>query len=319
VLFRSRIVRGKVELDRRAVPIGDVVNRAIEVCRPDIEARRLHFGSDLGPCAACIVYADPARLQQVFWNLLKNAIKFTPHGGCVGVRCRLEGGQILAEVTDSGEGIDPAMLRHVFQPFEQGGSRVTRQFGGLGLGLTISKGFVEMHGGEISAHSGGKGAGATFTVSLPVHALGESGRPSRHPAEAPEQAAGSIPPLRILLVEDHGDTAVMMQYLLTSQGHEVETAGDVATAVAAAGAKPFDLLVSDLGLPDGNGVDLMRTLRQRGHAFPGIALSGFGQEEDIRRSREAGFAAHLIKPASPERLTEVIGAVTGRHDAGVAP
>jgi len=211
------------------------------------------------------------------------------------------------------------MLRHVFQPFEQGGSRVTRQFGGLGLGLTISKGFVEMHGGEISAHSGGKGAGATFTVSLPVHALGESGRPSRHPAEAPEQAAGSIPPLRILLVEDHGDTAVMMQYLLTSQGHEVETAGDVATAVAAAGAKPFDLLVSDLGLPDGNGVDLMRTLRQRGHAFPGIALSGFGQEEDIRRSREAGFAAHLIKPASPERLTEVIGAVTGRHDAGVAP
>ena len=310
----TRIVRGKVELDRRPVPFGEVVTRAIEVCRPDIEARRLHFSADLGPCAACIVDADAARLQQVFWNLLQNAIKFTPHGGCVGVTSRLEGGRLTAEVTDSGEGIDPAVLPHIFKPFEQGGARVTRQFGGLGLGLAITRGFVEMHGGQISAHSPGKGAGATFRVVLPVHALDATALPARPAASEP----GVRPkrPLRILLVEDHGDTAVMMQCLLVTQGHEVETAGDVSTAVTLAESRPFDLLVSDLGLPDGSGVDLMRTLRQRGHALPGVALSGFGQDEDIRRSREAGFAAHLTKPASPERLLEVIDDVAGPLDAG---
>ena len=309
----TRIVRGKVELDRRLVPLGDVIKRAVEVCTPDLEARRLHFGVDLGSCGPCPIHGDPARLQQVFWNLLQNAIKFTPHGGCVGIRCRLEDHSVIAEVVDSGEGIDPAVLPHIFNPFEQGGSGVTRQFGGLGLGLTITKGFVEMHGGDISAHSGGSGTGATFRVRLPIHVCDEAALAAGELAgtgTGTKAGTGAAPPLRILLVEDHGDTAMMMQLLLTAEGHEVETAGDVATAVKLAEATRFDLLVSDLGLPDGSGVDLMRSLRQRGNVVPGIALSGFGQEEDVRRSREAGFSAHLIKPASPDRLIEVIATVT---------
>ncbi|HSK11264.1 MAG TPA: PAS domain S-box protein [Vicinamibacterales bacterium] len=311
----TRIVRGKIELDRRPVPLSDVIHRAVEVCKPDIDARGLHFGLDVGPCADRLVHADPARLQQVFWNLLKNAIKFTPHGGCVGVRCTERDHGLVTEVTDSGEGIDRVALPHVFNPFEQGGSRVTRQFGGLGLGLTITKGLVEMHGGTISAHSDGKGKGATFRVLLPVHAAVEAALPAGGQgavAAGRTAAAPERPPLRILLVEDHGDTAMMMGLLLAADGHEVETAGDVFTALTLAETRPFDLLLSDLGLPDGTGIDLMRTLRRRGHALPGIVLSGYGREEDIRGSIDAGFAIHLTKPTSPERLAEAVAGVTGR-------
>ena len=290
---------GKIELTRSPVELCTVIHRAVEVCKPDIEARRLHFGVDLGPAAPYWVEADVARLQQVFWNLLKNAIKFTPHGGCVGIRCRPDEEHVVVEVNDSGIGIEPEALSRLFNAFEQAERSITRQFGGLGLGLAISKALVEMHGGTDRSPQRRPGQGCDVPRPAAADRARRPARNARHP-RTPQQRA--VRPLHILLVEDHGVTAKMMRMVLTAEGHTVETAGDVATALELAGQHPFDLLVSDLGLPDGSGHDLMRQLRQRGHKFPGIALSGYGQEEDIQRSHEAGFAAHLTKPASREAV-----------------
>ncbi len=301
----SRIARGKIELLKQRVELCTVIQRAVEVCKPDIEARRLHFGVDLGPAAPYWVEADVSRLQQVFWNLLKNAIKFTPHDGCVGIRCRPDKDCVVIEVNDSGIGIEPEALARVFNVFEQEERSITRQFGGLGLGLAISKALVEMHGGSIEAHSDGRDKGSTFRIRLPLTTPAVRMEASRPAAGQPRK----VRPLQILLVEDHGVTAKMLQIVLTSEGHTVKIAGDVATALELADLYSFDLMMSDLGLPDGSGHDLMRQLRQRGYNFPGIALSGYGQEEDVRRSREAGFASHLIKPASRDAVIEAIAAV----------
>jgi two-component system CheB/CheR fusion protein len=308
----SRIARGKLELTRSPVELCTVIHRAVEVCKSDIEARGLEFGVDLGPSAPYWVDADVPRLQQVFWNLLKNAIKFTPHGGCVGIRCRPNEGHVLVEVNDSGIGIEPEALSRVFNAFEQAERSITRQFGGLGLGLAISKALVEMHEGTIEAHSQGRDKGATFLVRLPVTA--PAGQPAAlaAPSATPARAVRS---LHVLLVEDHGVTATMMQMVLTEAGHTVETAGDVATALRLAGQRRFDLLLSDLGLPDGSGHDLIRELRSRGHTFPAIALSGYGQEEDIQRSLEAGFADHLTKPASREAVVAAVASVAAGKSA----
>jgi PAS domain S-box-containing protein len=301
----SRIARGKIELSRRPVKLCTVIQRAVEVCQADIEARRLYFGVDLGPAAPYWVDADVPRLQQVFWNLLKNAIKFTPHGGCVGIRCRPNEKHVLVEVNDSGMGIEADALSRIFNAFEQAETSITRQFGGLGLGLAISKAIVEMHGGTIEAHSAGRDEGATFRICLPL--IAPAGQPEvSAPAASPQRA---LRPLRILLVEDHGVTVNIMRKLLTLDGHTVETAGDVATALELTEKHTFDLLLSDLGLPDGSGHNRMRQLRERGHKFPGIVLSGYGQEEDIRRSYEVGFAAHLTKPVSREALAEAVASV----------
>lgn len=299
----TRISRGKIELNRRQVQLCKVIERAVEVCKPDIEARNLHFGVDMGPSAPYWIDADPSRLQQVFWNLLKNAVKFTPHGGCVGIRCRPNETHVSIEVNDSGIGIEPEALPRVFDAFEQAERSITRQFGGLGLGLAISKALVEMHGGEISAESRGRNKGATFKVLLPLSV------PTEKATTVAETAGTSVRPLRILLVEDHGVTAQMIKMVLKERGHSVEVAGDVATAVELAGRQSFDLLLSDLGLPDGSGHDLIRELRSKGYDFPAIALSGYGQEDDLRRSQEAGFSAHLIKPASREAIDQALACV----------
>ena len=214
---------------------------------------------------------------------------------------------MTVEVNDSGIGMEPESLTRVFNAFEQAERSITRQFGGLGLGLAISKALVEMHGGTIEAQSEGLGKGATFRICLPLvaSALAESQKLPL-PAAARRQA---VRPLRILLVEDHGITAMVMQRMLAADGHSVETAGDMATALALADRGNFDLLMSDLGLPDGSGHELMRQLREHGHRFPGIALSGYGQEEDIHRSRQVGFAAHLTKPASREAVVDAIALI----------
>ena len=181
----SRIARGKIELHRSAVALSTIIERAVEVCKPDIEARKLHFGVDMGRATPYWVEADVSRLQQVFWNLLKNAVKFTPHGGCVGIRCRPNENHVLVEVNDSGMGIDPEALSRIFNAFEQAERSVTQQFGGLGLGLAISRALVEMHGGQIEAYSEGRDKGATFRVRLPLTA----------PAHQPETPAPAVPPL----------------------------------------------------------------------------------------------------------------------------
>lgn len=311
----TRIAGGKVELEQRPVDLCTIIDRAVEVCRPDIDARRLHFGVDLGTAHPYIVEADAARLQQVFWNLLKNAIKFTPHGGRVGLHCRPEGDAVVVEVVDSGIGIEPAALGRIFDAFGQGERAITQRFGGLGLGLTISKTLVERHGGRIEAESEGRDRGATFRVRLPMVSAGTSAaveNPAR-PSDRPER--GGLRPLRILLVEDHDDTAEMIASMLELEGHHVQAAGDVATALEIGTRETFDLLVSDLGLPDRSGLDLMRELRVRGTHLRGIALSGYGQESDIQQSRAAGFEAHLVKPVDLEHLAEAIERVARRAAA----
>jgi len=307
----TRIERGKVELDRQPLELGTIIKRAVEVCLPDIQARNLEFGVD-APDGPYWVDADAARMQQVFWNLLKNSVKFTPEGGCVGIRCRRDNGVVVVEVNDSGVGIEAEALGRLFNAFVQAERSTTRQFGGLGLGLAISKNIVEMHGGSIHAHSHGKGKGATFTVKLPLLPAQPASDLANVPSAAAAPAPSAPPPkLRILLVEDHGDTARIMHRLLSSGGHDVQHAADVATGLRLATEQPFDLLLSDLGLPDGSGLDLMRALRGRGLTLPGIALSGFGQETDLQQSRAAGFAAHLLKPVNLPRLEEAIAKITG--------
>jgi PAS domain S-box-containing protein len=314
LLDLTRIVRGRVDLDRRPVELCTVIERAVEVCRADIETRRLHFGIDWGP-RPYLIDADATRLQQVLWNLLKNAIKFTPLGGCVGVRCRRRDGDVVVEVNDSGIGIEPAALETIFDAFAQSPPSTARQFGGLGLGLAISKALVEMHGGRIAATSDGPGTGATFTIRLPLATADTARTTGTEAAPAGGPAPAGRPPLRILLVEDHGDTSETIVSVLELEGHHVETAGDVQTALNAASRETFDVLVSDLGLPDASGLDLMRRLRATGQRLPAIALSGYGQEHDVKASRDAGFHMHLVKPIEPDRLLWAIDTVVSSGEA----
>jgi PAS domain S-box-containing protein len=303
----TRIARGKIELNRKIVDLRTIVEQAVEVCRLDIEARRLHFGVDFEKGELFFVEVDPSRLQQVIWNVLKNAIKFTPRAGCVGIRCFRDGEFAAVEINDSGIGIEPDKLPCIFNAFEQAERSITRQFGGLGLGLAISKAIVEMHDGNIEAVSKGRNKGATFRIRLPISRLG-----MQPPPDMPAGAeAHPVRPLHILLVEDHGVTAQMIKAVLTEKGHDVQIAGDISTALDLTNSGGFDLLLSDLGLPDGSGHDLMRKLRSEGKQLPGIALSGYGQEDDIKQSYQAGFTAHLTKPASREAIIEAVASIAG--------
>lgn len=313
LLDMTRIERGKLAIDRRPIDLYEMIERAVEVCRPDLEAGGLGWRveSEEGPI---IVDGDAGRLQQVFWNLLRNSIKFTPRGGHVWIRCRREGDSVVvAEVADDGKGIHPEFLPHVFGAFEQGDKTLIRKLGGLGLGLAICKSLVEMHGGTITARSEGEDKGATFSVRLPILAKVRSVRVEAKPARSSERPP--VRPLRILLVEDHADTGRIMGRLLRGDGHAVQWATDLATGLKLAEQEPFDLLLSDLGLPDGSGVDLMRSLRARGSGLLGIALSGYGQVEDIAKCREVGFTAHLTKPVDLEKLRRTIRGVTGGSGA----
>jgi PAS domain S-box-containing protein len=314
----TRIAHGKLVLDREPIDPRAAARQALEICRAEAQARGIELAEDLGDpdgdCAGPIfVEADPARLQQIAWNLIKNAIKFTPPGGRVVVRCRVaapehgDGGggapppRWVLEVRDTGIGIAPEALERIFVPMEQGDPAVTRQFGGLGLGLAISRSLAETHGGSLRASSPGRGRGATFTLELPTCP------PPASPAGALDGRGEAEPPagLRILLVEDNADTLAILARLLRARGHEVLDAGNLADATALASGRDLDLIITDLGLPDGSGLDLMRTLAPAAGAR-GIALSGFGTEHDLRQTEQAGFAAHLTKPIDFPRLEAAI-------------
>jgi two-component system CheB/CheR fusion protein len=303
----TRIVRGKVGLNLRLVDLCKTIRQAAEVCARDLEARRLKLSFEMEG-DPLFVNADPARLQQVFWNLLKNSFKFTPPGGRIVIRAYRQHDLASVAVTDTGDGIEPEAMGHIFSAFAQAETGVRRKFGGLGLGLYISKAIVEMHGGSIRAYSAGRGKGATFTIKLPV-AKAET------IARAAPAAIIKLQPLKILLVEDHADSAKMLGFLLKTEGHEVTHAADVATALKLAGDTwCFDLLISDIGLPDATGYDLMRELTARGMEVRAIALSGYGMAEDVERSLAAGFQLHLTKPADLSKLREAMAsAVSGRE------
>jgi two-component system CheB/CheR fusion protein len=298
LLDLTKIANGKLALNAETVDVHALVRAALDITGEDIRAKRLAVTTELN-AAQHLVQGDPARLEQVFWNLVKNAVKFTPEGGAVRLRTLNEGRLLRVEVADTGIGIDPQFLPHIFNAFEQGEKTITRRYGGLGLGLAISKMLVDLHNGTISARSAGEGNGATFTVDLEtVDAL-----PLPQPARRSAASDGTTH--RILLVDDHPDTTLVLKTLLERQAYHVTTATSVRSALETAKSQPFDLVISDIGLPDGTGLDIVRELSRSG-PVKAIALSGFGMEEDIRRSLDAGFAEHLAKPVNFRTLHDAI-------------
>jgi CheY-like chemotaxis protein len=301
LLDLSRITSGKLRLSPQAVDLNDAVRHVCSVCQSQIFEKgiRLHceFDDDAGS-----VNADPARLQQVLWNVLKNAAKFTPENGEIHVRTRrVSADRVSVSVRDNGAGMAPKVLPRIFDAFEQGDPRVTRQFGGLGLGLAISKALIELHDGTIRAESDGPCKGSTFTVELPARVPAAASE--THPDET---LFGPRPPqARLLIVEDHADTAMLLGRLLGAAGYLVKTTQSAAGALHLASSEPFDLLISDIGLPDATGYELMQQIRQC-CAVKGIAMSGYGMDEDIKKSEEAGFAEHLVKPINIAQLEDAI-------------
>ncbi|CAN5840549.1 hypothetical protein BH23PLA1_BH23PLA1_07950 [soil metagenome] len=310
-----RIVRGKMPLHWEVADGHRIIEQAIGVCRSEVLGKELQSVVDLAADEP-FVNADPARLQQVFWNLIKNAVKFTPEGGMITIRTRNEdnghsqSGTFVVEVIDTGIGIESDVLPTIFDPFQQGESTITRKYGGLGLGLAICKGIIEAHGGSILVESLGKDRGSTFRVVLKT--LPKSAVKRQAETDAVLREAQTLPSssLRILVVEDEPATLRLMARLLRGLGHTVSTAGSITSALLVIEAATLDLIISDIGLPDGSGLDLMQQVVSRYGPVPAIALTGYGMEEDIRRSQLAGFSAHLTKPIDFAKLESMIQQVT---------
>lgn len=304
LLDLSRITSGKLVLRTEAVDLNTAVKQVCSICLPQILEKNIRLHTRLLECSAWVL-ADPARLQQVLWNLLKNAAKFTPEDGEIQVRTLLsDEGRSQVVVSDNGIGIDPGLLPRIFDAFEQGEARITRQFGGLGLGLAISKALTELHGGTLAAASDGPGQGSVFTLSLPSETVVRHA-PTQRP-QVQDRTGGAVGGVRVLLAEDHEDTARILSMLLTRAGFKVSVTHSVAEAVRHAADQQVDVLVSDIGLPDGTGYELMRRLRQAHPHLLGVAMSGFGMDEDIRKSSAAGFGEHLVKPVDALRLQHAI-------------
>jgi signal transduction histidine kinase/CheY-like chemotaxis protein len=300
----TRIAKGKLQLSFEVTSVHETLERAYEICHADILKKNLRFEFRL-KAEHKFVNGDPARLQQVFWNLIKNAVKFTPAGGTIVVESSNPSEERIAIRTmDSGIGIDPLKIDKVFNAFEQGQSSITRKFGGLGLGLAISKAMVRAHGGTISVESAGLGKGATFTVLLntvpaPIETKTKQLPELPNDVEEPPASKGHL-----LVVDDHQDTCIGMKMLLERRGYRITVAHTADQAFEKAQAEKFDLLISDIGLPDRSGYELMEQLRATN--LRGIALSGFGTENDISKARAAGFSEHLTKPINFDRLDEAI-------------
>ncbi len=323
LLDMSRIISGKVRLDVRRVDLTAVVSAAIETVRHSAQARGVKLHAALDPLAGP-VSGDANRLQQVLWNLLSNAIKFTPKGGRVHVRLTRNDSQVQVSVTDTGEGIKPEFLPHVFERFRQSDSTTTRRHGGLGLGLAIVKQLIELHGGSICVNSSGAGQGATFTIDLPLTPL--QIEPDDAVERHPPLRWGSIPPgcaeisgIKVLVVDDEPDARALIKRVL-------EDCRAVVTAVSSAGealqqlqCNLPDVLVSDIGMPNEDGHSLIRRVRNleasAARDIPAIALTAYARSEDRTRAILAGFQMHLAKPVEPTELIAMIASLSGR--AGV--
>lgn len=323
LLDLTRIARGKLHLHAAPASVGQIIEDAINTCLSDLEAKHLVLHTELA-IPHPTLNVDSARVTQVLWNLLKNSIKFTPTKGTISLSSRVDAEEgactVTIEVRDTGIGMEPEEVKRLFQAFEQGDRSITRQFGGLGLGLAISKAIAEAHRGKLEGFSAGKGKGSTFTLTLPCAAGGElpESESITRPAAAEQQqirpSNAAQRPLRILLVEDHADTAAILTRLLGRMGHEVLHADRIAQSVELAEREMhgggIDLVISDLGLPDGTGCELMRTLSGK-YAIKGIALSGYGMDSDREQSLAAGFSRHLVKPIDVAVLRQAITELMG--------
>ena len=310
LLDLTTISRGKLNLAPVITDLHVLLGQTDEIIRSDslgkqvqivlrLEAQRHH------------VLVDPARIQQVFWNLLKNAVKFTPSGGSISVSTTNDAtGQIITCVKDNGIGMSAETQPHIFNAFEQGAIAGQHRYGGLGLGLAISQAIITAHKGAIRGESEGINCGSTFFVALLTIDAPAASTSSTVPGVVPTHTR------KLLIIEDHETTRQVLQRLLTSKGHQVTTAGSKQEALAIHRTEHFDAVISDLGLPDGSGLDLMREL-QRQRPVPGIALSGYGMDDDLQRSQEAGFFAHLVKPVKLDQLVQLLTQIpdhVGHHD-----
>jgi PAS domain S-box-containing protein len=303
LLDLTRISRGKIELRRERVDAHTSVNDAIEIAKPAMEEKRLVVVTTLA-AEKHHIDADPVRIRQVFWNLINNAVKFTGEAGRVTISTSNDDtGHFVFEITDTGIGIEPERQHALFAAFEQGERSITQQFGGLGLGLAISKNLVDLHGGSISAESRGKDHGALFRVTLPL-----SQAASSVSSDKTSTAGSESKRLRILVVEDHGDTRRALSRLLTHFGHDILVADCVEAALNASEAKNFDALLSDISLPDGTGYEIVAYVKKQ-QPLTAIALTGFGMDQDVQRSRDAGFDFHLTKPIDFAELRTLLGQV----------
>ncbi|HEX4069743.1 MAG TPA: ATP-binding protein, partial [Planctomycetaceae bacterium] len=299
LLDLSRLMRGKIQLRPERVFLGDIVTRAIETARPLIDAHKHQLVVSV-PESPIELYADPVRLDQIISNLLNNAAKYTERGGVIRLIAKTRGQELAIKIRDTGIGIDPKLLPHLFDLFRQAESSLDRSEGGLGIGLTLVRSLVKMHGGRVEARSDGLGTGAEFIVRLPIH---------KKQASAPEIICTdperiSNPQYRILVVDDNVDAAEMLSTLLQLDGHQVWTAHDGKTALETAQTRRPDVILLDIGLPEINGHEVARRLRSH-EAFRRtvvIAMTGFGQERDLQQSLEAGCDAHLTKPVAPQAL-----------------
>jgi PAS domain S-box-containing protein len=303
LLDLTRITRGKLRLDVEICDAHKIIRNAIEIAGSAIASKKLKVSTKFN-AKQHHISADCIRLQQVFWNLINNSVKFTAPGGEIAIHTFNDKHDCLHfEITDNGIGIDPDRLASLFTPFEQADPSVTRQFGGLGLGLAISKHLVELHSGSIEAESRGRSFGATFKVTLETVPEGaaKTGLGSR-------RARPPLKSLQILIVEDHQDTRHMLSRLLTHFGHEVLAADNVRSALKIISSEQPDVLLCDIGLPDGSGYDVIAQAKRK-QPLKAVALTGFGTEEDIRRSKEAGFDFHLVKPIDLHELQTVLNKV----------
>jgi PAS domain S-box-containing protein len=315
LLDMSRITSGKVMLDIQTLAPPVFIDAAVETVRPAAEAKNIriekHYRSDAG-----LIAGDPARLQQVIWNLLSNAIKFTPRDGLVQIDLRAAGASVEIEVSDSGAGIAPEFITHVFERFRQGDASTTRQHGGLGLGLSIVKHLIEQHGGTVRVASEGEQRGARFTVELPaasaqlIAARPDRGRYCPPSPLTPDIVLRDLSRVKVLVVDDEPGARDLIKRILSDCNASVTTAANARAALAAFRAAPPDVLVSDLGMPDMDGFELLAQVRALGHAaggdIPAVALTAFARSEDRLRALEAGFAAHISKPVEPSQLIATV-------------
>lgn len=320
LLDMSRILSGRLRLDVQQVQPAEIVEAAISAAEPAATAKSVRIVSDLDPHTGPIV-GDPTRLQQIIWNLLNNAIKFTPAKGTVSVKLKRDEYSLDILVTDTGEGITPEFLPHVFDRFRQQDASTVRRHQGLGLGLAIVKQLVELHGGSVEAHSEGVGHGATFVVHLPISPAMPGRIRATPPLAATERPRDDIPlpsllGTKVLVVDDDADARELLRSILAQSGASVRTAGSAAEAIQQFEARLPDVLVSDIGMPGKDGYDLIRQIRalstESGGHVPALALTAFARSDDRRRAIGAGFHMHLAKPVEPAELVTVVSSLAHR-------
>jgi len=319
ILFVSRIITGKLEIKHEPIDVAGIINSALEMIKPSADAKSISLTVENNAYEPVPVEGDGERLEQVFLNLLTNAIKFTPDGGRVRVALRRSGSSVLVEVIDNGQGIKRQFLPYVFERFRQADSTYTRRIGGLGLGLAIVRHLVELHGGTVTADSQGKGRGSVFTVRLPVaetHRLMPTS-PANQVVEVSAETISRVSGMRIVLVEDDKDSRDMLEMALAIYGIEVESAESAAEALEKIQTTKPDVLVSDIGLPGEDGYDLIRKVRAlpelEGGATPAIALTGYVSVQDRNLALEAGYQDHIPKPVDPNLLLSLLAKLHGDH------